>query len=164
MKDKVGLVFGLALSLWLMVGSGNGSGYAMTNDINSLNPNEYKENDFKDNKEFLHNNSLLENKKGIPDEQKQLDFIPKDVDLNEKMKAELFVKNFQDRKTVAYESMKLGLFSDDIETAKVAVSQSISKNDGGNKGLQYIYIGLLFVCIIIVLIWLVPKMVQGEKV
>lgn len=164
MKDKVGLVFGLALSLWLMVGSGNGSGYAMTNDINSLNPNEYKENDFKDNKEFLHNNSLLENKKGIPDEQKQLDFIPKDVDLNEKMKAELFVKNFQDRKTVAYESMKLGLFSDDIETAKVAVSQSISENDGGNKGLQYIYIGLLFVCIIIVLIWLVPKMVQGEKV
>lgn len=162
MKGKAGLV--LALGLWLMVGSGNGSGYAMTNDINSLNPNEYKENEFKDNKEFLHNESLLQNKKRIPDEQKQLDFVPNDVDLNEKMKSKLFVKDFQERKTVAYESMKLGLFSAEIETAKIVASQSISENDAGNKGLQHIYIGLLFVCIIIVLIWLVPKMVQGEKV
>lgn len=163
MKYKVGLVLGIALGLWLVVGFGNESGYASTNDINTLNPNEYKEKEFKDNKEYLHNESLLENKKAIPDEQKQLNFIPNDYDLNEKNKEQLFIKDFHERKTVAYESMKLDLFSNEIETAKVNVDQSSSQSNSGNKGLQLIYIGLLFICIIIVLIWLVPKMVQGEK-
>ncbi len=163
MKYRVVLVLCLALGFWLVVGFGTESGYATTHDINTLNPNEYKEKEFKDNKEYLHNESLLENKKAIPDEQKQLDFIPNDYDLNENSKAQLFIKDFDERKTVAYESMKLGLFSNEIEAAKVTTNQSSSQSDGGNKGLKYIYFGLLFICIIIVLMWLVPKMVQGEK-
>lgn len=162
MKRRVSLVLGLAL--WLVVGFGGESGYATASkDINSLNPNEYKEKEFKNNKEYLHNQSLLKDKKAIPEEQKPLDFIPTDYDKNEKIREELFIQDFQERKTVAYESMKLGLFSAEKEAAKVRMEQPSSERDRGNKGLMYIYIGLLVACIVVVLIWLVPKMIQGEK-
>ncbi len=163
MKRRVRNVLGIMFGLWIVVGFGVGSGYAKTNSIDSLNPNEYKEKEFKDNTEYFHNDSLLKNKKGIPEAQKQLDFVPENYNPNEKIQAELFVQNFQERKSVAYESMKLGLFSEEVETVNVSVIQSSTKDERNNKGLQYIYIGLLCACVITVLIWLVPKLAQGEK-
>ena len=172
MKCKI--LFGV-LALWIMggVGFNYGPGFhfhlgceftaAAASNLDDLSPNEYKEKEFKDNKEYLHNESLLESRKEIPEEQKQLDFIPNDYDPNEKIKEELFVNDFEERKTIAYESMKLGLFSGESEIAKVQANQSSSENNRGNKNLQFVYIGLLIACILIALIWLVPKMVQGDK-
>ncbi|MFJ8234985.1 type VII secretion protein EssA [Ureibacillus sp. NPDC094379] len=161
--------------LWMIGGVGfdYGSGFhfhlgseltaSAASNLDDLSPNEYKEKEFKDNKEYLHNESLLESRKGIPEEQKQLDFIPNDYDPNEKIKSELFVNDFEERKTIAYESMKLGLFSGELEVVKVQANQPSSVNDRGNKNLQFVYIGLLIACILIALIWLIPKMVQVEK-
>lgn len=171
MKCKI--LFGV-LALWIIGGVGFNHGFGFhfhlgseltasaTSNLDDLSPNEYKEKEFKDNKEYLHNEFLLESRKEIPEEQKQLDFIPNNYDPTEKIKAELFVNDFEERKTIAYESMKLGLFSGEIDVAKVQTNQSSSEHDRGNKNLQFVYIGLLIACILIALIWLVPKMVQGR--
>ena len=132
-------------------------------ELNNLNPNEFKEKEFKDNKEYLHNESLLDNRKNIREEQKQLDFKPKVLERNEKIKEELFISDFKERKTIAYDSMKYGLFSNEREIVKTKITESIPEDDSKSNGLQFFYIGLLIACIFVVLLWLVPKMVQGEK-
>lgn len=136
--------------------------YAST-DLYKLNPNEYKEKEFKHNKEYLHNEALLEIRKNIREEQKKLDFLPKDKNSNEKIKEELFINNFENRKTIAYESTKYQLFSSELNAAKEKVSNATTINQSKSKNLRIIYIGILIVSILVVLIWLVPKMVQSEK-
>lgn len=166
----------LAVVLWFCILMGVGfeyeSGFPLNlgakqvsaaTELNDLNPNEYKEKEFKDNKEYLHNDSLLDSRKNIRDEQKQLDFIPKIYERNEKIKAELFVDDFKERKTIAYDSMKYGLFSNEREIAKARVTDLVLDDRSKSNGLQVVYIGLLIACIFVVLLWLVPKMVHGEK-
>ncbi|MER2113456.1 MAG: type VII secretion EssA family protein, partial [Solibacillus isronensis] len=92
-----------------------------------------------------------------------LDFKPKVLERNEKIKEELFISDFKERKTIAYDSMKYGLFSNEREIVKTKITESIPDDDSKSNGLQFFYIGLLIACIFVVLLWLVPKMVQGEK-
>ncbi|MER1988433.1 MAG: type VII secretion protein EssA [Solibacillus isronensis] len=167
-------IIAVVLGFFILMGVGfeNESGFPLNlgtkqvfaaTELNNLNPNEYKEKDFKDNKEYLHNETLLENRKNIRDEQKQLDFTPKVLKRNEKIKTELFVDDFKERKTIAYDSMKYGLFSNKREIVKTKIPESIPEDDSKSNGLQFFYIGLLIACIFVVLLWLVPKMVLGEK-
>ncbi len=164
------VVFGFCILMG--VGFENESGFPLNigtkqvsaaTELNKLNPNEFKEKEFKDNKEYLHNETLLDNRKNIREEQKQLDFTPKVLERNEKIKSELFVDDFKERKTIAYDSMKYGLFSNEREIVKAKIPESISDDDSKSNGLQFFYIGLLIACIFVVLLWLVPKMVLGEK-
>lgn len=165
-----------AVVLWFCivmgVGFENESGFPLNlgskqasaaTELKDLNPNEFKEKEFKDNKEYLHNDSLLDNRKNIRDEQKQLDFTPKVFERNEKIKAELFVDDFEERKTITYDSMKYGLFSSERDFAKAKMNESVPEDPSKSNGLQLFYVGLLIVSIFVVLIWLIPKMVQGEK-
>lgn len=61
-----GFIFETSFPLDLKVGM---TVYAST-DLYKLNPNEYKEKEFKHNKEYLHNEALLEIRKNIREEQK----------------------------------------------------------------------------------------------
>lgn len=171
MKCRI-LTFVFGFCILMGVGFENESGFPLNigtkqvsaaTELNKLNPNEFKEKEFKDNKEYLHNETLLDNRKNIRDEQKQLDFTPKVLERNEKIKSELFVDDFKERKTIAYDSMKYGLFSNEREIVKAKIPESIPDDDSKSNGLQFFYIGLLIACIFVVLLWLVPKMVQGEK-
>ena len=161
MKRKSLVVLVIAFCLALLVET---NALAAT-DLNSLTPNEYIEKEFRDNKEYLHNESLLKNKKAIPEEQKELDFIPDDYDPNEAIIEELFTKDFEERKTVAYEAQQLNLFSDDSPEMLLVANESKeeSRENGGNSGLQYVYLGILVTLILIVLVLLIPKMTQGVK-
>lgn len=166
------LVVVLGFCILMGVGFENESGFPLNlgskqataaTELNNLNPNEFKEKEFKDNKEYLHNESLLDNRKNIRDEQKQLDFTPKVFERNEKIKTELFVDDFKERKTIAYDSMKYDLFSNEREIVKAKITDSILDDDSKSNGLKFFYIGLLIACLFVVLLWLVPKIVQGEK-
>lgn len=167
---KLAVVLGFCILMG--VGFENESGFPLNlgskqataaTELNNLNPNEFKEKEFKDNKEYLHNESLLDNRKNIRDEQKQLNFKPKVFERNEKIKTELFVSDFKERKTIAYDSMKYDLFSNEREIVKAKIPKLIPDEDSKSNGLQFFYIGLLIACLFVVLLWLVPKMVQGEK-
>lgn len=167
---KLAVVFGF--SILMGVGFEIESGFPLNletkqvsaaTELNNLNPNEFKEKEFKDNKEYLHNESLLDNRKNIREEQKKLDFKPKVLERNEKIKEELFISDFKERKTIAYDSMKYGLFSNEREIVKTKITESIPDDDSKSNGLQFFYIGLLIACIFVVLLWLIPKMVQGDK-
>lgn len=129
--------------------------------LEELNPNEYKDKQFKDNTEYLHNDPLLEKRESLPEEQKLLDFLPKDYDAEEEMKKQLFQEGFEKHKTTAYESTKLLLFINDEKAVKTEDTKSSRLTD--TKGIKTFYIGLLLALLLLTFLFLLPRFIRGTK-
>lgn len=129
--------------------------------LEELNPNEYKDKQFKDNTEYLHNDPLLEKRESLPEEQKLLDFLPKDYDANEEMKKQLFHEGFEEHKTTAYESTKLLLFTTSEKEVKTEDKKNGSMAD--TKGIKTFYIGILLGLLLLTFLILLPRFIRGTK-
>ena len=147
-----------AVLLWLAVGTEPSLARPTLED---LNPNEYKDQQFKDNTEYLHNDPLLERRENLPEEQKLLDFLPKDYDADEEIKKRLFQEDFEEHKTTAYESTKLLLFTNSDKEVKTQEERGESIAD--TKGIKTFYIGILVGLLLLMFLILVPWFIRGTK-
>lgn len=129
--------------------------------LEELNPNEYKDKQFKDNTEYLHNDPLLEKRENLPEEQKLLDFLPKDYDAEEKMKNQLFQEGFEEHKTTAYESTKLLLFTNSEKEVKTEGGEVSRIAD--TTGIKTFYIGILLGLLLLTFLFLLPRFIRGTK-
>lgn len=129
--------------------------------LEELNPNEYKDKQFKDNTEYLHNDPLLEKRENLPEEQKLLDFLPKDYDAEEEMKNQLFQEGFEEHKTTAYESTKLLLFTNSEKEVKTEGGE-VSRI-GDTTGIKTFYIGILLGLLLLTFLFLLPRFIRGTK-
>ena len=130
-------------------------------NLEELNPNEYKDQQFKDNTEYLHNDPLLEKRESLPEEQKLLDFLPKEYDAEEERKKRLFQEGFEKHKTTAYESTKLLLFTSSEKEVKTEEGETGSMTD--TKGIKTFYIGILLGLLLLTFLFLVPRLIRGTQ-
>ena len=138
-----------------------GSALASPN-LETINPNVYTDKQFKDNTEYLHNDPLLEKRESLPDEQKLLNFLPKNYDANEEIKNQLFQDGFEEHKTTAYESTKLLLFTNN-EKEVIMQTNETPDTIANTTGIRNLYIGILLGLILLMFFILVPLFIRGTK-
>ena len=120
----------------------------------------YEENEFEDNKEYLHEQSLFENKEQIPEEQKELTFTKKNDDPVKRISEQLFAGDSKMNHPVTVKAEQLGLFSNS-EKGSLYHEDYSEKPMKQNNQLMILYIGLVIIGMVIMLVFLIPKMAQG---
>ena len=134
-----------------------------TPNFNQLVPNSYEENEFEDNKEYLHEQSLFENKEQIPEEQKELTFTKKNDDPVKRISEQLFAGDSKMNHPVTVKAEQLGLFSN-LEKESLYQKDYSEKPMKQNNQLMILYIGLVIIGMVIMLVFLIPKMAQGKQI
>jgi type VII secretion protein EssA len=141
-------------ALWLLAGQNAGA----TPDFNNITPNTYEKKEFKENTDYLHEKSLYENKKQIPEEQKDLTFTKKTLDPLKEVKEKLFGGGETTNNTITAKADQLQLFSDSKqENFFNAEDQAPAEKD--NK-LMILYIILLLIAIGVIMGLLIPRMAK----
>ena len=125
-------------------------------------PNSYEENEFEDNKEYLHEQSLFENKEPIPEEQKELTFTKKNDDPIKQISEQLFAGDSKMNHPVTVKAEQLGLFSN-FEKGSLYQEDYSKKPMKQNSQLMILYIGLVILAMVVMLVFLIPKMAQGKQ-
>ena len=130
-------------------------------DLETLTPNEYEKKEFKENTEYLHEKALYENKQSIPEQQKELTFELPTADSNEEILNQLFVGEMNTKQTIAEKAEQMNLFSDKKpEDLRLKEKSEHSPN----RQIQLmIIIGLLAIGLMVMLVLLIPKMMQGNQ-
>ncbi|PLR75549.1 type VII secretion protein EssA [Bacillus sp. V3-13] len=141
----------------------NGNSAGASPDIDTLTPNTYEKKEFDENTNFLHEDSLYDNKKAIPEEQKGLTFEKQKSNPLDSVKDQLFIGEGKTTNTITATAERLKLFSDMDHNNKFEVSENTENNTNDNSRLMILYIGLLAVGIIVMLVLLIPKMAQGKR-
>lgn len=149
------LLFSLVFCYWPL------NQTAAAPNIETLVPNSYEEQEFKDNKEFLRDEGIRQTEK-LPEEQKDLTFERRSTNVNKELASTLFEDPSKPRKTVALIAGQYGLFSD--ESNVIPSPQESGKDSAGSPvSLKMLYIFLLVAAVVILFIFLVPKAVKGLK-
>ncbi|MBX9976542.1 type VII secretion protein EssA [Cytobacillus firmus] len=147
-------VLALIPAIWLIAGQSAGA----TPDFNNLTPNTYEKKEFKENTDYLHEKSLYENKKEIPEEQKDLTFTKKNLDPLKEVKEKLFDGGKTTNNTITAKAEQLQLFSDSKQESFLkAEDQTPAEQD--NK-LMILYIILLVIAIGVIMGFLIPRMAK----
>ena len=134
---------------------------AATPDFETLTPNEYERKEFKENTEYLHEKALYENKQSIPEQQKELTFELPTSNSNEEILNQLFVGEINAQHTIAEKAEQMNLFSDKKPEDLRLKDKS---EHSPNRQIQLmIIIGLLAIGLMVMLVLLIPKMVQGNQ-
>lgn len=138
-------------------------GFANANtNLDNLNPNEYKEQPFKDNTEYFHNDTLIERRKNISEMQKQLKFLPNEMDVNEEIKKQLFKEGFEEHKTLTYESTKLLLFTTDEKDLKLAYQEDESTINTTN--IKTFYISIICSLVLLMFLLILPRIIRNTSI
>lgn len=135
------------------------SSWAATPSIETLTPNEYEEKEFKDNTDFLNEKALYKEKVPIPEVQKKLTFEKPTSGPMEKVTEKLFAGTVDN--TVASQAKKMRLFTGE---KKGTILLADSKPPSNPKiKVTVVLAGLLAIGLIIMIVLLIPKMVQGNR-
>ena len=141
-------------ALLLIVGHSAGA----TPDFNNLTPNTYEKREFKENTDYLHEKSLYENKKRIPEEQKDLTFTQKNLDPLEGVKDKLFDGGEAMNNTITAKAEQLQLFTDS-DPESIYKAEDLAPVEHKNK-LTILYIILLVIAIGVTMGFLIPRMAK----
>lgn len=133
-----------------------------TPGFNNLAPNTYEKKEFNDNTDYLHEESLYENKKQIPEEQQDLTFTKKNYDPLKKVKEQLFTDSERINNTITAKANQLGLFSKTDQETSYAAKDSGNPIKENNK-LMILYVFLLILAMGVLLGFLIPKMANQAK-
>ena len=109
----------------------------------------------------MHEEALYEDKQPISEQQKELTFEPSKSNSNEEILHQLFVGNVKVQHTVAEQAEQMNLFSD--RSPEVLRLEDKSDNSSGRQIQLMIIIGLLVIGLIVTLVLLIPRMVQGNQ-
>ncbi|MBG9443068.1 type VII secretion protein EssA [Cytobacillus firmus] len=141
-------------AFWLIAGQNAGA----TPDFNNLTPNTYEKKEFKENTDYLHEKSLYENKKQIPEEQKDLTFTKKNLDPLKEVKEKLFDGGETTTNTITAKADQLQLFSDSKQESFFKAEDQVPAEQD-NK-LMILYIILLVIAIGVIMGFLIPRMAK----
>ncbi|PLR83444.1 type VII secretion protein EssA [Bacillus canaveralius] len=141
----------------------NGISVGASPNIDDLMPNTYEKKEFNENTNFLHEDSLYDNKKAIPEEQKGLTFEGQKSNPLEGVKDQLFSGDAKANNTITAKAERLKLFSDVENKNKFDVSEDTESITNDNPKLIILYICLLAVGVIVMLGLLIPKMAQSKN-
>ena len=130
-------------------------------DFNHLNPNEYNQKEFESNTEFIRNDSLLQSKRKLSEEQKLLTFIPEQYPQSKFILGQLFTAGEKGRKTVDLMSRELNLFSEESNNMLFETKEQWIKNGANHTGLKTVYIGIILALLLIVLL-ILSRSFQGR--
>jgi len=130
-----------------------------TPDINNVTPNTYEKKEFKDNTDYLHEKSLYENKKQIPEAQKDLTFTKKNYDPLKDVKEQLFAGEDKIHNTITAKADQLDLFSK-ADQESFYMSDSSQNPIEKNKKLMILYVFLLVIALAVILGFLIPRMAK----
>ncbi|MBP3039682.1 type VII secretion protein EssA [Bacillaceae bacterium Marseille-Q3522] len=160
MRYKKQIVAFVMFGVLLMI---NGNlALAAPQNFDKLNPNTYEKQEFNENTDFLHEESLYENKEAIPEEQLVLTFEQQEASSLDHVKARLFADMEKKNNTIVIKAQQMQLFSNTgEENLQLAEYSETVANQNGK--LMIVYICLVVIAIFIILVLLIPKMVQGMQ-
>jgi type VII secretion protein EssA len=129
--------------------------HADTTKIDELVPNEYQQNEFKSNTNLLKDNSLLNQRTNIPEEQKGITFEKDNISKDEELKKELFLSDATDQNTVKAKAEELQLFSsEEVTTSNQIEEDTPSSSNLSLSILIWALVGISILLLIVVLfVW-----------
>lgn len=160
MKAKV-VLFLLALSVLIALLPLNGTVTTADSDIESLEPNSYEKEDFKENTNFLRENNLNERKESIPEEQKLLTFKKREKKAEEDFIGTLFMTGEKKSTTIQVTSQELKLFTEEDNSRYQAMAAS--ENSSKTNSITILLYGFLAIALILLLAIILPRMVKGKE-
>lgn len=160
MKAKV-VLFLIALWVSIALLPLNGTLTSADTDIESLEPNSYEKEDFKENTNFLRENNLNERKESIPEEQKLLTFKKRDKKAEEDFIGTLFMTGEKKSTTIQATSQELKLFTEEDNSRYQAVVAS--ENSSKTNSITILLYGFLAIALILLLAIILPRMAKGKE-
>ncbi len=160
MKAKV-VLFLLALYVLVALLPLNGTVTSADSDIESLEPNSYEKEDFKENTNFLRENNLNERKESVPEEQKLLTFKKREKKAEEDFIGTLFMTGEKKSTTIQATSQELKLFIEKDNSRYQAVVAS--ENSSKTNSITILLYGFLAIALILLLAIILPRMAKGKE-
>ncbi len=159
MKRNQLLMIMVLLPLFLFINEN--SSWAATSSLETLTPNTYEEQEFKENTDYLNEKALYEQKKSIPEVQKKLTFEKPTSDSKE---ASLKKKLFDGRvdNTVSTQAKKMKLFTGEKQESFQLTDQKTSSSNSHIK-VTIVLMVLLVIGLLAMVVLLIPKMIKGNK-
>ncbi|PLT31937.1 type VII secretion protein EssA [Bacillus sp. V5-8f] len=155
MKGKRSIAYYL-LPLCIMALPGIGS----AEEKSTVKPNQYKEKEIDLQTDYFHEESLLEKKQSLPEEQKSLTFIKGENLFFESARHGLFQSSSADNNTIKAKAEQLELFS---SQSKMLSSSNKTEEDNGFILNLTIVLGIIAVIAAVCLfLFLVPQMGKGD--
>jgi type VII secretion protein EssA len=130
-------------------------------DIESLTPNSYQKNEFRENTNFLRENNLNEHRESVPEEQKLLTFKQREKKAEEDFIGSLFTTDEEKSTTIQVTSAELKLFTqqDTSRYQAVVATESTSKTNS----IVILLYGFLAIAVILLLVLILPRMANVKK-
>lgn len=153
------LIIVVLLPIFLFINE-NRSWAAATPSLETLTPNEYEEKEFKENTDYLNEKALYEQKDAIPEIQQKITFEKPTSDPLEKLKGKLFdgaVNN-----TVSTQAKQLKLFTGEKQGDLKLADKSKTVSNPQIK-VTVVLVVLLAIGLIVMIVLLIPKMIQGNR-
>ncbi|MBA2871426.1 type VII secretion protein EssA [Anoxybacillus calidus] len=158
MKGKGRLVMFLFLFLCSVLAAMGVTVYAETDEWLEIEPNQYKQQEIDLRTDYIHEESLLDEKRDLPEVQTSLTFQRSTSSFVGQTKAQLFLSREKGTNTIAAKAEKLGLFSS-IEEQSVPSRQPLDETERTSSSfLPWVFGFFIFGFLIVIFTVIVPRM------
>ena len=153
------LIIVVLLPIFLFINE-NRSWAAATPSLETLTPNEYEEKEFKENTDYLNEKALYEKKEAIPEIQKKITFEKPTLDSMNQLKEKLFDGTVDN--TVSTQAKQMKLFTGEEQEAFKLEDKNKPFSNPQIK-VTVVLVVLLAIGLIVMIVLLIPKMIQGNR-
>jgi type VII secretion protein EssA len=158
MKGKGRLVMFFFPFLCFVFAAMGGTVYAETDEWPEIEPNQYQRQDIELRTDYIHEESLLDEKRDLPEVQTSLTFQRPTSSFFEQTKARLFLSGEKDTNTIAAKAEKLRLFSD-APTQSVPSHQPLDEAERPSSSfLPWLFGFFILGFLIVIFTVIVPRM------
>ena len=158
MKGRGRLVMFFFPFLCSILAAMGGTVYAETDKWPEIEPNQYQRQDIELRMDYIHEESLLDEKRDLPEVQTSLTFQRPTSSFFEQTKAQLFLSGEKETNTIAAKAEKLGLFSS-VEEQTVPSHQPLDEAEQTSSSfLPWLFGFFIFGFLIVIFTVIVPRM------
>lgn len=145
--------------VWALLFTFPGLGNAEEDTI--VEPNQYNEKDIELQTEYFHEESLLEKKRSLPEEQKALTFEPEKYNFYETVERTLFQSSSSENNTIQAKADQLEIFTSNER--QYTGSNNTEQKHSFSFDLTLLLGIIAVVAVLCLFLILVPKMSKGEN-
>ncbi|NUK29687.1 type VII secretion protein EssA [Parageobacillus sp. VR-IP] len=158
MKGRGRLVMFFFPFLCFVLAAMGGTVYAETDKWPEIEPNQYQRQNIELRMDYIHEESLLDEKRDLPEVQTSLTFQRPTSSFFEQTKAQLFLSGEKETNTIAAKAEKLELFSS-IEEQTVPSHQPLDEAEQTSSSfLPWLFGFFIFGFLIVLFTVIVPRM------
>ncbi|GAJ40636.1 type VII secretion protein EssA [Saccharococcus caldoxylosilyticus] len=158
MKGRGRLVMFFFPFLCSVLAAMGGTVYAETDKWPEIEPNQYQRQDIELRMDYIHEESLLDEKRDLPEVQTSLTFQRPTSSFFEQTKAQLFLSGEKETNTIAVKAEKLGLFSA-VEEQTVPSHRPLDEAEQTSSSfLPWLFGFFIFGFLIVLFTVIVPRM------